>query len=266
MPDSQPRVAASVVLLRAGERSAEVFMLRRHRRASFMASAFVFPGGAADPGEDDLRLTAARELFEEAGVLLCREEVAPETHAALRAACEGGADFRGAIADAGLSLALDALVPFAHWITPSVEPKRFSAHFFAAALPPGQVPRFDDRETVDQAWVAPADGAARSGDLRLPPPQLRTLWELAGPAAEGLDATLAAAAARAPHVAPLLPRALPQPAGFSLLLPWDPDYERGTGDGLPLPAGCPLAVGPSRFVYEDDQWKHVSAPSSAPPA
>ena len=66
------REAASVILLRATPNGFEVFLLRRHKKASFMASAFVFPGGATEPGEDALT-AAARELFEEAGVLLARD-------------------------------------------------------------------------------------------------------------------------------------------------------------------------------------------------
>src|SRR5579872_3815463 len=77
-PPSVPRDAATVILLRAraSDGAAEVFLLRRHRQASFMAQAFVFPGGARD-GAEDLRVTAARELFEEAGVLLADRELAP---------------------------------------------------------------------------------------------------------------------------------------------------------------------------------------------
>src|SRR5436853_46990 len=82
--------AATGSLLRArqGDGAAEVFLLRRHRGASFMAQAFVFPGGARD-GTEDLRATAARELLEEANVRLDSS----------------------------------ALVPFSHWITPSAEKK-----------------------------------------------------------------------------------------------------------------------------------------------
>ena len=75
------REAASIILLRrqepaeakTNEAAFEVFLLRRHRGASFMASAYVFPGGAADAGED-ARTAAARELFEEAGVLLAKAQ------------------------------------------------------------------------------------------------------------------------------------------------------------------------------------------------
>ena len=63
-----PRDAATVILLRPAATGFEVFLLRRRKNASFMGGAFVFPGGAADPEDGgDLRVTAARELFEEAG-------------------------------------------------------------------------------------------------------------------------------------------------------------------------------------------------------
>lgn len=97
------RDAATVILARDAGEDFEVFMLRRHARASFMASAYVYPGGALD--EEDcapeaarhvcglapeaararldepisparalgLFLAGVRETFEEAGVLLARE-------------------------------------------------------------------------------------------------------------------------------------------------------------------------------------------------
>jgi 8-oxo-dGTP pyrophosphatase MutT (NUDIX family) len=221
------REAASVILVRPRDgQQFEVFLLCRHRKASFMPGSFVFPGGAADPGEDDPRVTAARELAEEANVRV----------------------------DPG------SLHYFAHWITPSIERKRFSARFFLGRLPEGQEPRFDEQETVDQVWVTPEEGLARAGELRLPPPQVRTLWELREPAARGWEALLAAARARAEQPHPVLPRMLPlpsAPSGFALLLPWDPEYDGATGDARPIAAGHPLAVGPSRFLLEDGTWKHV---------
>lgn len=263
-----PRPAASVILVRAraGTGEAEVFLLRRHRRASFMSSAFVFPGGAVDPGEEhEPRRTAARELFEEAGVLLGRQPVSADDLAAMRAAVHAGEPFDEVLAARGVELALDRVHYFAHWITPSAEAKRFSARFFVAELPPGQTPSFDNRETVDEAWVTPDEALARAGELRLPPPQVRTFYELRDAAPGGPAAVLALAAERARHPHPILPRfaAMPDaPHGFCLLLPWDPDYaSAGTGEALEMSADHPLAVGPSRFVLDrDGAWRHVDAP------
>lgn len=223
------REAASVILLRRTAPSFDVFLVRRHTRATFMASSFVFPGGVAELGED-ARTTAARELREEAGV----------------------------------TVSTAALVPWAHWITPSLEtPRRYSAQFFVTELPPGQEPKFDAVETIDQVWVTPREAIARAGELQLPPPQIRTCWELAELAT--LDDVLAAGHARASEPHPIMPRVAPGERPC-LLLPWDPEYDtRGVGEASPLTFRPSWARGPSRFVLEGKTWLHVDAPSSTPP-
>ncbi len=266
---STPRDAATVILLRAApspdlDRAAgfEVFLLRRRKSASFMGGAYVFPGGAVDAGEDDLRLTAARELFEEAGVLLATTAVDRDLAAALRLRALAGEPLAALLAEAGLVLDPGQLAYYSHWITPSAEGKRFSARFYVAVLPADQAPSFDSHETVDEAWLTPAAALARAGELALPPPQIRTLAELSGARTVDEVVALAAERSRAPH--PIMPRMAPLPAGgFALLLPWDPEYvTAGTGDLAPMPADHPLAVGPSRFILEDRTWKNIAAPGS----
>lgn len=251
-----------MILLRPAGSRFEVFLVRRHRHASFMASAYVFPGGAAEPGED-ARAAAVRELFEEAGVLFARaipQDRAPDTLVRsnqddLRRRILAGIDARRALELAGLEWSTDPLVPWSHWITPSIEAKRFSARFFVVELPAGQEPRFDASETVDQAWLAPADALARAGELQLPPPQVRTCWELARH--DTIDAVLAAGRARATEPHPIMPRLAPGPRPC-LLLPWDPDYTTtGTGEATPLAYRPSWAIGPSRFVLDDNGWQHV---------
>ena len=121
---TQLREAASIILVRGcarrGEHAYELLLLRRGRGAAFMASAHVFPGGAVDAGET-LRDAATRELHEEAAVV-----VDPSS-----------------------------LAPWAHWITPSVEPRRFSAHFFVAEGRAAQAVTVNPAETVGSAWVTP---------------------------------------------------------------------------------------------------------------
>jgi 8-oxo-dGTP pyrophosphatase MutT (NUDIX family) len=261
------REAASVILLRRAASGFEVFFVRRHKGSSFMASAYVFPGGAAEPGED-ARTAAVRELFEEAGVLFARDAgVQAETlevpnQDRLRKKILEGKPATEALAMAGLTWAVDALVPWSHWITPSVEsPKRFSARFFVAELPAGQEPHFDATETVDQAWVAPADAIARAGELMLPPPQIRTCWELAR--LPSIEAVLAAGRARAEEPHPIMPRLLRDGVDRPcLLLPWDDEYTQATGDSAPMAYRPSWANGPSRFVLEDRAWKHIAGPGS----
>jgi hypothetical protein len=191
-----------------------------------------------------------------------------------------GADAASLLEAAGLRWDHEALVPWSHWITPSVEPKRFSAHFFVAALPPGQAPQVDAVETVEQVWVRPGDAPARAAELSLPPPQLRTLWELRELRSIAAVMEEARRRAAAPH--PILPRLAPTstvevPLGASpvprtnaaapgagpkcLLLPWDRDYlTLGNGEAAELTPLPFWAVGPSRFVLEDRAWRHRDAP------
>ena len=230
-----------------------------------MAQAYVFPGGGVEPGED-LRACAARELFEEAGVLLGKDagqietlEVPSLKH--LREKILAGANAEETLREAGIAWAVDVLLPWSHWITPSIEPKRFSARFFVAEIPAGMVPSFDNNETVDQTWVTPDDALARAGELNLPPPQIRTFWELAK--YRSVEEVFAAARVRAGELHPIMPRLAPHDGGICLLLPWDPEYDRlGQGEGTPLEFRPSWADGPSRFVREGSAWKHVAAPGS----
>lgn len=254
-PPTTPRDAAAVILVRprASDGAPELLLARRPAKAAFMARAFVFPGGARE-GDEDPRATAARELFEEAGVLLA--DAGPDVARDLRARAAAGAPLDALLAGAGLRLDLERLVPFAHWVTPSAERRRFSARFYVALLPAGQAAEIDGQELVEARWVTARDALAESDALHLPPPQLRTVWELRD-VANPAD-LLALARARAAHTAPLLPRYAPLPGGFALLLPWDPEYATlGTGEAAPLAPGHPLAGGPSRFVLEGEAWRHV---------
>lgn len=261
---SAPRESAAVILLRPCRDSNEVEVLlqRRHHKASFLASAFVFPGGTADHDEIDPRITAARELFEEAGVLLVRGPTTPERLRAWRTSLNQGTRSFGEIIEEAGPLDLEGLRYFAHWITPSHEPKRFSTRFFLARLPPGQIASTDNAEAVETAWVTPAQALARIAELRLPPPQIRTFFELRSASEHGIDALFAAAEARTAHPHPILPRVAVGTQGPVVLLPWDPEYPSALGEGLEISVNHPLAVGPSRFVLEDMTWRHIDAPSS----
>jgi 8-oxo-dGTP pyrophosphatase MutT (NUDIX family) len=219
---SDPRLAATVVLLRDANGAPEVLMVRRHRGSSFMADAYVFPGGRVEPsdGEGDaaFAVAAVRELQEEAAI----------------------------------TIGVDVLVPFARWITPSAEPKRFDARFFIARAPLDQIARHDDRETVDSLWATPSEMLARHqrGELKLPPPTIRILQDLSS--LPTIDAALAWARAQRPD--PIMPKLVPSGDTLAIVLPWDESYASLPGEGLPLPPDHPAARAPSRFILRDGLW------------
>jgi 8-oxo-dGTP pyrophosphatase MutT (NUDIX family) len=183
-----PLAASTLLLIRNGASGLEVFMVKRHHQIDFASGALVFPGGKvdahdrdpglrahADGGDalDDLRLSLAacaiREGFEESGILLARRagsrDLISAEHASalkhwrpkLNAGEVGLAEF---LTKENLRLACDALVPFAHWVTPTFMPKRFDTYFYVAATPVGQLGRHDGSESVDSVWLNPTDAIA----------------------------------------------------------------------------------------------------------
>ncbi|GGL20860.1 hypothetical protein Sme01_59720 [Sphaerisporangium melleum] len=192
----------------------EVYMLRRAASMAFAAGAYVFPGGSVDPRDADhaiawagpspevwgrvfgaetatargLVCAAVRETFEESGVLLAGPS--PDTLVADTTGDDWEADRlalverRLSLADflnrRGLVLRADLLRPWAHWITPEVERKRFDTRFFVAAMPPGQRTRDVGGEADEVAWLRPAQALerAKNGEILLMPPTFRTLTEI----------------------------------------------------------------------------------------
>jgi 8-oxo-dGTP pyrophosphatase MutT (NUDIX family) len=212
------RDAATVVLVRDAAPGFEVFMLLRTVRSDFNAGAYVFPGGAVDRGDagaaqrlcsglDDAQasarlgltggglafyLAAIRECFEEAGVLLAADAAGRPLSLHAPAEQRRFAEYRQAL-NAGqttladicarerLSLPLDAVHYYAHWITPAGMPRRYDTRFFLCRAPAGQEPLHDGQETVDHCWVRPVDALARhaAGGFNLVPATRKQLEFLA---------------------------------------------------------------------------------------
>jgi 8-oxo-dGTP pyrophosphatase MutT (NUDIX family) len=264
--------AATVILLRDGATGPEVFLVRRNRGAAFMGGAYVFPGGKLDGGDSDaallervrgldaasahralgepelapeialaLYVAALRETFEEAGVLLGSAAAGFDAEAARRRLAEH-APFPLLAAELELALDAGALVPFARWVTPAVESRRFDARFFLAVAPEGATGSHDEGETIAHAWKTPAEAVAAHlrGEIDLPPPTLRTLEELSSFARA--EDVLAAARLRPP---PLVRPVFRDLAGtYVLALPGDPEH----------PERDAVLPGPTRFTLRDGRF------------
>ncbi len=226
-----------------------------------MSNAFVFPGGKVDPTDGSAEVAALRELFEEAGVLLCDRPLAADKQAEWRRRLLANeVDFPRLLSDEKLAPDRSRLHGWSRWITPSFEPKRFDAEFFIAELPGDQVPSFDQKETIEEVWVTPEEALARqaAGTLPLPPPQVRTFHELA--AAGTLDEAVRISAERRKQPVAICPRPLAGGAGgtgLTMLLPWDPEYPSAEGEGEAVAPGHILATPPTRMTWTGTAWHAV---------
>jgi 8-oxo-dGTP pyrophosphatase MutT (NUDIX family) len=172
--------AASVILLR--DSPLEVLMIRRHSKSSFVPDAWVFPGGVLEATDNDLgdgtelgtmRVTAARELFEESGIWLGETLAGAEDKR--RALLSGETTFTALVRAAPLDL--DGLVWTSRWITPVGVPKRFDTYFFLAIAGRDAVASAENVEAVEVTWIAPADAIEK---LQIVFPTLKNLEAIAG--------------------------------------------------------------------------------------
>jgi 8-oxo-dGTP pyrophosphatase MutT (NUDIX family) len=166
----RPRDAATLIIVRRDAAKPRLLMGRRHGGHDFMPDKWVFPGGRIDrsdfraPAASELRpevamrlartapprraralaLTAIRETFEEAGLLLAKPAPA-------RPAAGPWRDFL----EIGAEPDLAALDFIARAITPPYRPKRFDARFFMAEAEAllSLEQRADCGELNEIAWV-----------------------------------------------------------------------------------------------------------------
>jgi 8-oxo-dGTP pyrophosphatase MutT (NUDIX family) len=194
-------------------------------------------------------VAACRETFEESGVLLARDRAGVLCDAERAARLQQQRDAIAADADAILSLLeredlyLDVapLVYWSHWITPSLEPKRFDTRFFAIAVPPGQVASADRSELTEHAWVRPArlQEALERGELRVVPPTLLTLEDLAESHVRHGSLATMLEAERERATPPVMPRIEARPDAFHVVMPWDAGYDEIAGEGCQPAEGFP---------------------------
>jgi ribonuclease/clavin/mitogillin len=189
--------AASVLLARRPG-SAEVFAVRRSPALRFFGGFHAFPGGkvhaedAAIAAErltpnpaplDVRRVTAARELFEEAGVLIARRSdgsfppAGPDLAALRRELVEDRLAFREVLRRLDLTLRGDDFTFAGSLVTPPFTVLRFDTAFFVVDLPPGQHAEVWPGELDEGRWTTGAALLAcwTRGDCLVAPPTVTLL-------------------------------------------------------------------------------------------
>lgn len=219
--DNRATPAATVLALRDGRHGPEVLMVQRNSIGTF-ASNWVFPGGKVDPADFDgaldivgaSRRAASREALEEADLVVDESD----------------------------------LLPFSHWMPPSIVPRRFATWFYVTAARAGSDSHvtIDGSEIVDHVWVQPSDALTlhARGEVELVPPTWVTLIHLSRfeSTAEALDRI----AAHEPRFyVTRMVKAQPP------IVMWHGDAAYETGDPHAPGSRHRLTMAPTGWVFEE---------------
>jgi 8-oxo-dGTP pyrophosphatase MutT (NUDIX family) len=194
-----PRPASTVVMM---DESSRVYLTKRPDSMKFMGGFHVFPGGTVEKHDtvvendyvnsDESQLSvslsfyiaAARELFEEVGILLGNRQdgfpvqVPKEKVITYRNdLLIGEIPFIRVLAQENLHFDPQCLTYFGQIITPEESLIRFDTRFFLAKLPQGQNPEPDQKEIDGAFWVKPEDAltAFYNKEIKLAPPTILAL-------------------------------------------------------------------------------------------
>jgi 8-oxo-dGTP pyrophosphatase MutT (NUDIX family) len=194
-----PKPASTVVLM---DESSRVYLTKRPTTMRFMGGFHVFPGGAVEKHDafvendyvntDETQLSislsyyvaAARELFEEVGILLGnKKDRSPvqlpkeKVEKYRKDLLEGEIPFIRVLEQENLYFDPQCLTYFGQIITPEESPIRFDTRFFLAKLPKGQNPEPDQKEIDEAVWIKPEEALAafQNKEIKLAPPTILTL-------------------------------------------------------------------------------------------
>jgi 8-oxo-dGTP pyrophosphatase MutT (NUDIX family) len=194
-----PKPASTVVLM---DELSRVYLTKRPITMKFMGGFHVFPGGTVESHDTLVQdeyvncdealisinlsyyIAAARELFEEVGILLCNSIDGLPVLLSKEKAVKYRNDlvkneihFIQVLEQEKFYFDPQSLTYFGQIITPEESPIRFDTRFFLAKLPQGQTPEPDQNEIDGAMWIKPEDALAalENQQIKLAPPTILTL-------------------------------------------------------------------------------------------
>ncbi|HVS20719.1 MAG TPA: MBL fold metallo-hydrolase [Pyrinomonadaceae bacterium] len=196
-----PKDAAAVILLRPNTdpNNPEVFWVKRSTKLAFLGGFYAFPGGQREPNDAEAQVEncddqdkaamiscAAREVFEEIGVLLARgaETLTIGQRTSLLDDLESRRmTWSELLQHYGLRLNANDFTLVGRWVTPPFAPRRFDTWFFLVNCPAKQQPHVtEDSELERGEWIYAGDAYAKweRSEIIAVPPVLHALRTLAG--------------------------------------------------------------------------------------
>jgi len=263
-----PRDAAATILLR-NPSDPEMFWVQRNPKLAFMGNFHAFPGGQLDredtsipvsgPGAEDsllMRACAARELFEETGVLIARGVNRIQHHeleSMRHTVSSEERPFANVLLEYDLQIDAAAFSPAGRWVTPPFAPRRFDTWFFLCWLPDGQAAKIENGELVAGEWIRPAEALERwmHGNVIMAPPTLYIIKTLA---ANARDVSRASAALTAtPEAERGMVRRIEFRPGVFLFPVKTPTLPPATHTNCYIIGGDELVVIDPASPYEEEQ-------------
>jgi 8-oxo-dGTP pyrophosphatase MutT (NUDIX family) len=254
------RDSASVLLVKNSPSGYQALLVRKHAKLAFAGGSLVFPGGKVESTDlldyslyrnhENIRFTdqqlelitaCTRECFEEIGVLLAVPSSGDVISSGVLAelmSCREAIDhdpslFGTLLAENQLQIDLGHFLMWANWITPSLVPRRFNAHFLLAPMPPEQTVQCDTAESTEEYWVDLADFTAENGRAIVAmPPTLYPLADLADCLRTygNLDALFNGERER--RIVPVMPKMHRDGEAIRSYMPWHAEYHSIPGEGV----------------------------------
>lgn len=195
-----PKDAAAVILLRqdTDPQKPEVYWVKRSEKLAFLGGYHAFPGGQIDASDAEVEVRnspdaitsamisgAARELFEELGVLAARggETLTKGQRASLLDDLDSGRmSWPALLKHYELYLDANDFTYVGRWVTPPFNARRFDTWFFVVNCPAKQEPYLTTGELDDGEWITAEDAYERwlHDQVVAVPPTLHALRTIAG--------------------------------------------------------------------------------------